>query len=36
MPRLCITAKLACPVERVWETVTELSRQDLRIDLARV
>nr|WP_326171556.1 SRPBCC family protein [uncultured Oscillibacter sp.] len=36
MPRLCITAKLACPVERVWETVTDLSRQDWRSDVARV
>lgn len=36
MARARITAELACPVERVWETVTDLARQDWRSDVERV
>lgn len=36
MAESSITAELACPVERVWEVVTDLSRQDWRSDVERV
>lgn len=36
MARARITAELACPPERVWETVTDLTRQDWRSDVERV
>lgn len=36
MARAAITAELACSVERVWETVTDLSRQGWRGDVERV
>ncbi len=36
MARARITAELACPVERVWETVTDLTRQGWRSDVERV
>ena len=36
MAKSCVTAELACPVERVWETVTDLSRQSWRRDVERV
>ncbi len=36
MARAKITAELACPPERVWETVTDLARQGWRGDVARV
>ena len=36
MIRAEITAELPCPVERVWRTVTDLSRQEWRGDVERV
>lgn len=36
MVRAAITAELDCPVERVWETVTDLTRQGWRGDVERV
>ncbi len=36
MARSSITAELNCPVERVWEVVTDLSRQGWRSDVERV
>lgn len=36
MARARITAELACSPERVWERVTDLTRQDWRSDVERV
>lgn len=36
MARARITAELACSPERVWEMVTDLTRQDWRSDVERV
>ena len=36
MIRSKITARLDCPAARVWETVTDLSRQGWRSDVERV
>ena len=36
MARARITAELACSPERVWEKVTDLTRQDWRSDVERV
>ena len=36
MPTSRVTVHFPCPVERVWQTVTDLSRTAWRSDLARV
>lgn len=36
MPTSRMTVQIPCPVERVWQTVTDLAHTDWRSDLARV
>lgn len=36
MTKSIIRAELACPVERVWETLTDLAHPDWRRDIERV
>lgn len=36
MPTSKVTVRFPCPVERVWQTVTDLTRTAWRSDLARV